>query len=377
VSITTDSRTASTAALLWAACRLEPDGPGVAAAVDAGADLERAAGEALYQRLSGLLVRGLHAAGIDTSAPWAADIVSDATRCRAHADLVLPQLGPRALEPLAAAGLEPVVFKGGSLAERYPEPGLRAMDDVDLILPARFHPDAIKVLTDAGWTVARTAGGLYYDAALVHPRMPGLPLELHRALSTWQIWANGLGVEELWERRVPQTVFGASAYGLPPEIELVALAGHASKPFHLFDRLIWSVDVAVVVEAATVAPIDWDVVDRVARRVGCRTAVAVLLAHARRLGARVPDAMCEPFAAGPRRRAVAPLFEPDWPVIPNNAYRRRLEFSVVDGWYRRLAMAAAWTMTAGPAKAPGRLFGLGRIAIRKWWQLRSEPRREL
>jgi hypothetical protein len=246
------------------------------------------------------------------------------------------------------------------------------MDDVDLVLPPRFHRAAMAVLSEAGWTMARAPGGIDYDRMFVHPRLPGLPLELHRAMSTPQIWANGLDADELWANRVPQTIFGAPAYGLPPEVELVALAGHASKPFHLLDRLIWSVDVAVVVDAATrCGRIDWDEVDRMARRVGCRTAIAALLAHARRLGASVPDEMCVPLARGARRIAVEPLFDSTWPAVPNNTYRRRLEFSVVDGWRRRQAMTVAWAMRPGVRHAPGRLLSLGRAAARRWWLMRG------
>jgi hypothetical protein len=372
VTIVDGSPAASTAALLWSACAPVPNGPAVAAAVAAGADLERAAREAVVQRLSGLVAQGLRAGGVDTSGAWAQEMLQDASRCRAHAQLILPQLGGRALEPLASAGIEAVVFKGASLAERYPALGLRTMDDVDLVLPPEFHPAAIDVLCKAGWRVARSPERVDYDVALVHPQLPGLPLELHRALSTWHKWANGPSATELWERRVPQTVFNTPAFGLPPEFELVALAGHASKPYHVFDRLIWSVDVTVVIDTAT-GPLDWDAVDREARRVGCRTAVAVLLSHARQLGSSVPEEMCVPAARGSRRLAVAPLFAAEWPVVSKHPYRRWLEFAVVDGWQRRLAMTLAWSAAPGVAGAPGRLFSLGRTAIQRWWQLRSTP----
>ncbi|HEX9549347.1 MAG TPA: hypothetical protein VF942_18540 [Acidimicrobiales bacterium] len=39
-----------------------------------------------------------------------------------------------------------------------------------------------------------------------------------------------------------------AAFGLPIEEELLALAAHAGKPFHQFQHLIWSVDIAVVMD---------------------------------------------------------------------------------------------------------------------------------
>ena len=79
----------------------------------------------------------------------------DATRCRAHAVMVLPQLGPMALAPLAEAGVTPLVFKGATLAERYPEPGLRPMDDADLLV----RPGSLGAACGARTKAARQNGG--------------------------------------------------------------------------------------------------------------------------------------------------------------------------------------------------------------------------
>lgn len=361
----------ATAGLLWAACRPSPDLDAVRAAVGAGADLGLAAKLAVHQRVAGLLARGLTAAGVDLTAPWADDLRIDAARCRAHAVMVLARAGPLALQPLADAGLEVLTFKGAALAERYPAPGLRPMDDVDLVLPPAQHGEAMRVLAEAGWRVARPAGGPHYDELLVHPELPGLPLELHRALSIWQERASGLSLEALWGMRIPQTIFGAHAFGLPPEEELVAVAGHAGKPFHVFGRLLWSVDAVVIVQsAATASPVSWDRVARLADRLGSATALAVLLSQASRLGADVPGELCLPMARGTRRAALAPLFDPEWPALPRDKLRRRFQFVVADAWWRRAVMLAGAVAGEGVGAIPRRALDFGRAFGRNWVRFR-------
>ena len=139
------ANTSATASLLWSACRPEPDLDAVRAAVDDGADVERAADVALLQRASPLLWRALEASTVvipDTQ--WSGDLSGDALRCRAQAQLLLPRFARRAIPPLVEAGFEPLVVKGAALAERYPEPGLRPMVDVDVVLPAAQHDGAVR-----------------------------------------------------------------------------------------------------------------------------------------------------------------------------------------------------------------------------------------
>ena len=52
-----------------------------------------------------------------------------------EAVLLIPRALALAVRPLTDAGLEPVVFKGPAVAARYPKPGLRPMEDIDLLLP--------------------------------------------------------------------------------------------------------------------------------------------------------------------------------------------------------------------------------------------------
>jgi hypothetical protein len=350
---------AATARLLWSACRPEPDAAGIAAAVDAGADLPLAANLALEQRVGPLLWRGLDrpepGLDLDHRAPWAGALADDHARSRAQALLLQPQFAAVALAPLAAAGVEPLAVKGAALVARYPAPGLRPMDDVDLIVPVEREGRALDALRDAGWRVAHSPGREHHEHALVHPTLRGFPLELHSSLATWRDRANDLDAGTLWARRRPATVFGSPAFDLAPEDELVMLLSHAGNPHHLFRRLLWTVDVAVVVHTAAAAgrPVDWDRVARVADGCGARTVVAVGLAQAARLGVASPDELRRLPASPRRRRSLAPFLADDWPVASRDAGIDERRYALADRRWRQLGLVAGDLTRDGLGALPG------------------------
>lgn len=363
----------ATACLLWAAARPDPDVEEVAAAVRDGADVVAAADAAMVGRVGPLVWRALRAAGVDDHAGEAGDLLSrESDLRRVQAALLIPEALEAILPPLSAAGLEPLVFKGPAIAERYPEPGLRAMDDIDVVLPERQLQAALRALHDVGWKEIHGRHGDHYDRYLVHPRVPGLPVELHWDLATWRTRSDHLRGTGLWRRRVPTTCFGLPAFGLRPEVELVALAAHAGKPFHHFQRLIWSVDIAVLLAAAP--SLDWDRVAHDARRAGCRTAVAVVLRHARRLGAAVPDdlELLHVTGRGLRSEALEPVLADTWPLRgTDEGGNWRLRYAVADSPRRRAMLLLSDTFSVPASEIPGNVVRVGVKAVARWRAVRS------
>jgi hypothetical protein len=345
----------ATASLLWAACCPEPDLDGVARAQRDGADLDWAAHVALAQRVSPLLWWALQASGsVRAATGWSQRLRFDAMRWRLHALRLVPRALTASLAPLHAAGLEPVVMKGAALAERYLEPWLRPMDDIDLLLPADQQPEAIAVLRRENWRVVPKAGR-HHEVVLTHPGVPGLPVEVHRSLATWRDSSNRLSSTKMWQRRRPQFIAGLPGYGLDPEDELVFLAAHAAKPFHVFSRLLWTVDIAVAVRAADVAgrAIDWRRVGEVAAESRCQTALAVALTQASRLGTPSPDTVCRCPATGARRAALSNVLSPDWPVLErDDRVRNTLRYALVDSRLQQLTLLTSAGMTKGPVRIP-------------------------
>jgi hypothetical protein len=347
----------------------------VRSALARGPDLGLAARLAIDQRLSPLLARALGrveplASPIPES--WASKVAADAVRCRAQAALVLPVFARTALEPLVDAGFEPVVMKGAALSARYPEAGLRPMDDVDVYLPSRQHGAALDLLVALGWE-RRERPGHHHEVALVHPDVPGLPIELHRAFSTWSTRGSRLSAQSMWRERAPCTIGGVRCFGFAPVDELLMLVTHAAKPFHVFGRLLWITDIAVVVGAAENEgrPVDWDLVASVADRARCSTALAVALTQAARLGVDSPAALRRPVAKGVRLKALTPVLSPDWPIIERDAgLRNRLRYALVDDGRLRVALLGEKVVKAGPAAAPRRLVENSVRLVRRWLQLR-------
>jgi hypothetical protein len=354
--------------LLWAIARPFADTQRARQAVDHGADVEAAAVCALVNRVGPLCWRGFQAAGVTDRVGGMEDALAQETLLRRlQAEVLLPHALELIIGPLHGVGLEPLVFKGPALVGRYPAPGLRPMDDVDVILPERQHQVGLDALIRAGWTPVTDRMGPHYDAYLVHPEVPDLPLELHWELTAWRERANNLRASSLWKQRRPVEMAGVSAYGLPPEHELVALAAHAGKPFHHFNRLVWSVDIAVVVQAAG-DTLDWDLVDQLAKRFGCRTVLAVALRHAQRLGADVPDGLMRLRGSRTRRLALGPVLDGEWPfIVAGEGTIHRMRYALTDSFTRRAELfVGEITEEAQPREIPSRALQSTLRAVRRW-----------
>jgi hypothetical protein len=301
----------------------------VVAELAASADLGRVLDTAREQRVAPLVLRALDAAGVEVGEVAAAARREAAFR-RGQELVAIPLVVEHAIVPLHAAGLTPLVHKGAALLGRYPAPGLRPMDDVDLVVPADRLRDAISVLEGAGWARAGHSDEVPdpgYDVPMVHPRTGGLPIELHYDLQRPSQRTSEVDASRLWSERVPATVCGQTVWGVAPELELLALATHAAKPFHAFNRLIWATDLAVVIGAAS---IDWDTVARRVVELRCRSAVAVGLRLARRLGADVPDELVALPAFARRTGALEPVLDPRWPFVVGDRNRSGFALALVD-----------------------------------------------
>ena len=327
-----------TASLLWEACRRYPDKGKIAAAISSGADTPAASLWAERHGIAPLLWRALGSAGAsDALGEAEARLRAVAEAHRMEALLLFPRAVSVALEPLIDGGLEPLVLKGPTLATRYPEPGLRPMSDIDVLLPARDHARALRLLEGSGWTVARAAGRDRYDTVLVHSELPSLALELHYGLESSYERVTKLDVLALWDRREPIDCLGIPAFGLPVPEELVMLCAHAGKPYHGFTRLVWIADLAMVVGCAAEAgqPVQWERVRSVAEAGCCLTLVSAALALARRAGVQAPEPLFPLPAQGWRATALRRLLDVSWPMEVDDPAAFHLRYALTDGWWRR------------------------------------------
>ena len=325
--------TEQTATLLWEACRRDPDPASLRRALAGGADIGWAVAAASEQRIGPLLWRALGAAGsLDALGPDGAALGGMADAFRMEALLLLPRAVGLAVRPLTDAGLEPVVFKGPAVAARYPEPGLRPMDDIDLLLPRADHRRALDALGQAGWQVARPGVGDHYDTVLTHREVPSFFLEVHYGLERASQRMTALDPGTLWAMRQPLECAGTSAFGLPPAEELVVLAAHAGKLHHRFVRLVWMADLAMIAgDAATHgAPVDWDRVRAVAGAAQCVTVVGAALEMARRAGLDAPAGLFPLPTRGRRGDAMRRLLSVTWPLTNLELPGWRFRYALTD-----------------------------------------------
>lgn len=312
--------------LLWTAARVDPDVETVARAA-ASSDVDYVLEAAARHHVAPLMLRALNAASVRVDP--ANRVLKLATVWEAHARLALPAVASAGLAPLAAEGLSPVLLKGLAVTDRYPAPGLRPMVDIDVLLPRELIPRARLALRRSGWNPgAHLAPDPGYDIAFRHPSVPGVPLELHYELVRWQERTNGINAQLLWAARRPVTVFGQHAYGLPAELELLVLCVHAAKRFHLFNRMIWMVDLTVVCSAPG---FDWERVERLATDARCRVPLAIGLRLARRLGGQVPEELLVLPRFLARSGTLDKLLDPARPFLPTaEAKSSWLSYVIVD-----------------------------------------------
>jgi len=335
------SVTEQTATLLWEACRRDPDPAGVRRALAGGADPGWAVRAASDQRIGALLWRALGAAGsLDALGPDRATLGDMADTLRMEEVLLLPRAVALAVRPLTDVGLEPVIFKGPAVAARYPQPGLRPMDDIDLLLPRADHQHALEALGRAGWEVTRPGGGGHYDTVLSHRDIPSFVLEVHYGLEDPAERVTALDSEELWARRQPLECAGTKAFGLPPLEEIVVLAAHAGKPYHRFVRLVWMADLAMIVGHAEGqgTAIDWDRVRAMARAARCVAVVGAALAMARRAGLDAPVELFPLPHRGHRGDSVRRLLSVTWPLTQLDLSDYQFNYALTDGRARRARM---------------------------------------
>jgi len=200
----------------------------------------------------------------------------------------------RLLEKFSAAGLEAIVMKGPVLSVRaYGDAGIRRYEDVDLLVRQEEIPRFVGVLAAEGYRSKLSA------EAIGSRRVPGEYLfwwpkttrriELHTE-RTLRYLPQRLAVEELFARRVSQTVDAQEVPALCVEDELALVCVHNAK--HFWERLCWIADVAALIRRQE--NLDWPQVLRTVRSAGAERMLLLgvrLAAEVLRL--RVPKEMEE------------------------------------------------------------------------------------
>lgn len=206
------------------------------------------------------------------------------------------------LSSLRQENLAVIVLKGAHLAATvYPDPALRYMNDIDLLLHPADLPAAFAVLQALGYQPAILIDWAKHLATDHHlPRFgkPGVVagVELH-----WTITRPNqpytIVLDGLWVRATPVTLAGVTVRGLCPEDLLLHICEHASYHHHFLQRMRFLCDIDALVRH-TAEEMDWGQVQQRAQDYRWTKGVHLALLLAQQLLATpVPQAVLEQLQA--------------------------------------------------------------------------------
>jgi hypothetical protein len=283
-------------------------------------------------------------------------------------DARLRQVLEEVLAALASEGVIPVALKGPVLADRiYPDPALRAANDLDLLVPEAQLDRSAAALAALGFRRGPAIVDAYQRRHHHHLqllRSPGPDVELH--FSPQSAFGARLPAAAFLARAtLHRTGGGSPVRVLAPEDELIALCVHAAG--HLLARGEWLLDLVLFVDRHPT--LDWRSIEERAAACRCRRALAWALGQARELGARMPPGRLLELGAA-RRRLSAALASASLARSGRRAAALQMAFQLVLGdrawrapgyvlreaWWvvRRRVHLAARLLTRSPGGIPGR-----------------------
>ncbi len=186
----------------------------------------------------------------------------DLATLRGHAALQLARQArlTRLLDLLAGDGVSALVFKGAHLAHTcYPDPALRPYVDVDLLIRPSDVDAARRVFERAGHRLIPHVSGRFVMSQFHYVDGPiGGP---HAYDVHWQIanpipFRHRLPFDELHANAVPLTVFGRNGLGPSLPHALLLACAHRAAHHGGGDRLIWLMDLRLMLQMATPEQID-------------------------------------------------------------------------------------------------------------------------
>lgn len=234
--------------------------------------------------------------------------------------LAYQELG-QVLDLFALEAVPVVLLKGCALAATlYPEPGLRPMGDLDVLIPQAQAAAAGALLKSRGFDeMAEMAEGFgaRYLQEKIYVRHTGRPAQVdaHWHLTSMPYYRTRIPIEWFWERTVEASITGHSARLFAPEAQLLHLSLHFAL-HHWSDRLLWAFDLALLL-AQHSGTLDWDEAVEAARRFGLAQAMQTSLAVVAEWWGVAP-----PPAALARLKAARPGVAERWLLRVMTARRR-------------------------------------------------------
>jgi len=222
-----------------------------------------------------------------------------------------------AVSALRQAGVETLTLKGMVLAHTvYPDPGLRPMADLDLLVRPADRTRAVEALTSLGYRTpgpqAERHAASRCFAELVRG---GVLVDLHWDVARYLRFDGVVRVDHdgLWRRARPLVLAEGRSLALCPEDMLLHLALHLTLGSD-FARVLWYADIDALIRRYT-GELDWERVVDEARRWRIRALLdwTLKVVHAS-FGTPLPPGLAARLAPGRlRRAAVLRCIGTSWP----------------------------------------------------------------
>ena len=178
-----------------------------------------------------------------------------------------------ATNALEQAGIESLALKGmGLIGLAYREPGVRPMNDVDLLVHGRDLRRAVEVLAAEGWQPAQARADelmrfarLFHAVLLRHPT--GIELDLHRHILEESNWPHA--DDGVWVRQRTIELSGRAVATMSPTDHLIQAIVHGVR-WDPVPPIRWIPDAVVLIRTGA---IDWDVLATESERRGVALAM--------------------------------------------------------------------------------------------------------
>lgn len=145
-----------------------------------------------------------------------------------------------------------ILLKGSDIATRYPRPGLRPSQDLDLLVPDAEAVQAALIAN--GFAVCEQADESHHHLPTLE--WPGLltHVEIHRSPS-WPLWLTPPRIEELFDAATAESALGHCIRTLPPAHHALVLVAHIWR-MEPMTRLGQLLDTVLMADGVPVGEID-------------------------------------------------------------------------------------------------------------------------
>ncbi|MFH1258765.1 MAG: nucleotidyltransferase family protein [Elusimicrobiota bacterium] len=183
------------------------------------------------------------------------------------------------LGEFAKDAIESIVLKGAALRETVYAPGLRPIDDLDLLIQKKDLPDIERVLARLNYQVL-PCGELNFIR-------PGCPVAIDLHTEIWYLSKKNL--EQLWSRALLFEIDGVEARSLGPQDNLIFIVAHAAI-HHGWLEDKWLMDCALIIKKYN---LDWEELYRQAKLYNLAFSLREVLTRVQKIEVGFSDELCE------------------------------------------------------------------------------------